>query len=198
VRRAELDSDPVAQFERWFAEARAAGVPVPEAMTLATATRDGRPSARTVLLKSVDERGFRFHTNYGSRKGRELAENPRASLLFLWQTDPRRQVLVEGAVARVPREESEAYFRTRPRAARLGAWASRQSTPIEDRDALERAVAAADARFPDDVPLPGWWGGLVLRPDRFEFWESGSDRLHDRFEYVSDRSGGWTIARLAP
>jgi pyridoxamine 5'-phosphate oxidase len=167
-------------------------------MTLATATADARPSARTVLLKGVDERGFRFHTNYESRKGRELEDNPRATLLFLWHVEPRRQAIVEGPVSRVPAEESEAYFRTRPRGGQLAAWASRQSTRIESRDALEQAFADADRTYPGDVPLPERWGGLALAPDRFEFWESGANRLHDRFEYVRGDAGGWEIFRLSP
>jgi len=198
MRPADLDPDPRIQFERWFAEARAAGLPTPEAMTLATATPDGRPAARTVLLKGVDERSFRFYTSYQSRKGRELEANPRATLLFLWHLEPRRQVVVEGRVSRVPEHESEAYFRTRPRERQLQAWASRQSSPVESRAALDEAYERAARDHPDDVPLPPWWGGFALEPDRFEFWLSGDHRLHDRFEYVRDDRGGWAVQRLAP
>jgi pyridoxamine 5'-phosphate oxidase len=198
MRRADLDPDPYRQFERWFAQARAARLPVPEAMTLATATPDGRPSARTVLLNGVDDRGFRLHTNYESRKGRELAENARAALLFLRHLEPRRQVLVEGTVSRVPREELGAYFRTRPRGGQVQAWASRQSSPIGSRVELERAYEAAERAHPAEIPLPDWWGGYAVAPDRFEFWESGENRLHDRFQYVPDGTGAWTIERLSP
>ena len=155
----ELDSDPLRQFQRWFGEAQASDVPVPEAMALATATPDGRPSVRMVLLKRADERGFAFHTNYESRKGGELAANPRAALLFHWRPQGR-QVRVEGAVERVSPAESEEYFRTRPAGSRIAAWASPQSRPLESREELERLFADAQARFADgDVPLPPQWAG---------------------------------------
>jgi pyridoxamine 5'-phosphate oxidase len=192
----DLDPDPLRQFERWFEEARAGGVAVPEAMTLATATADGRPSARMVLLKGVDERGFGFHTNYESRKGAELAENPRAALLFHWQP-PGRQVRVEGAVERSTHAESEAYFRTRPLASRLAAWASAQSRPLSGREELDRLYADAAAEHGDDVPLPPHWGGFRVVPDAYEFWEHGDDRLHDRVRYERD-GNGWSRVRLAP
>jgi len=192
----DLDPDPLRQFERWFAAAREAGLPVPEAMTLATATAAGRPSARMVLLKSADERGFSFHTNYESRKGRELGENPQAALLFHWQP-LGRQVRVEGPVERMGADESEAYFRTRPLGSRLAAWASPQSRPLDDRAELERLYAAAADRHDDDVPLPPHWGGYRLRPDAYEFWEHGDDRLHDRVRYERD-AAGWSRTRLAP
>jgi pyridoxamine 5'-phosphate oxidase len=192
----ELDPDPLRQFERWFADARAAALHVPEAMVLATATSDGRPSARMVLLKAADERGFAFHTNYESRKGSELAANPQAALLFHWQP-LGRQLRIEGRVERVTAEESEAYFRTRPLGSRLAAWASPQSRPLADRAELERLYAEAQGRFGDDVPLPPYWGGLRLVPDAYEFWEHGDDRLHDRIRY--ERGGaGWSLTRLAP
>ena|SRR5829696_511625 len=192
----DLDPDPLRQFERWFAAAREAGVPVAEAMTLATATAAGRPSARMVLLKSADERGFSFHTNYESRKGRELGENPQAALLFHWQP-LGRQVRVEGPVERMSAEESEMYFRTRPFGSRLAAWSSPQSRPLADRAELERLYAAAVERHTDDVPLPPHWGGYRLRPDAYEFWEHGDERLHDRIRYERD-AAGWSRTRLAP
>ena len=192
-----LDSDPLAQFQRWFEEAGAAGVPVPESMALATSTPDGRPSARMVLLKQADERGFGFHTNYESRKGLELVENPRAALLFHWQL-LGRQVRVEGVVERVSVDESESYFRTRPLGSRVAAWASPQSRPIADRAELERLYEEARARFAgEDVPLPPHWGGLRLVPNAYEFWQHGDDRLHDRISYVPDGIG-WRRERLAP
>ena len=192
----ELDPDPLRQFERWFEDARAAALQVPEAMALATATSDGRPSARMVLLKGADERGFAFHTNYESRKGGELAANPQAALLFHWQP-LGRQVRIEGRVERVTAEESAAYFRTRPLGSRLAAWASPQSRPLADRAELERLYADAQDQFGEDVPLPPHWGGLRLVPDAYEFWEHGDDRLHDRVRYER-REGGWRRERLAP
>lgn len=193
----DLDPDPLRQFERWFAEARETGIEAPEAMTLATSTPGGRPSARMVLLKAADERGFGFHTNYESRKGRELAANPRAALLFWWQP-LGRQVRVEGEVGRVPPAESESYFRSRPLGSRLAAWASPQSRPLADRGELDRLYADALARFPgEEVPLPPHWGGLRLVPDAYEFWQHGDDRLHDRVRYERD-GGSWSRVRLAP
>jgi pyridoxamine 5'-phosphate oxidase len=192
----DLDSDPLRQFERWFAEARGSGLPVPEAMALATATAAGRPSVRMVLLKGADDRGFTFHTNYESRKGAELAVNPHAALLFHWQP-LGRQVRVEGRVERVGVEESEAYFRTRPLGSRLAAWASPQSRPLTGRAELERLYAEARERFDEDVPLPPAWGGLRLVPEAYEFWEHGDDRLHDRVRYERD-GDGWVKTRLAP
>ena len=190
--------DAIAQFRAWFEEALSAGVVEPNAMTLATATPDGRPSARMVLLKGLDERGFSFYTDYESRKGRELAANPHAALVFYWP-ELHRQVRVTGTVARVSREESEAYFRGRPLASRLSAWASRQSETVPDRETLETLHREAEARFPDgDVPLPDRWGGFVLDPDAIEFWQGRPGRLHDRLRYTRLPDGGWRIERLSP
>ena|SRR5829696_8028257 len=192
----DLAADPLRQFERWFAEARDGGVEVPEAMALATSTPDGRPSVRMVLLKDADERGYAFHTNYESRKGDELAVNPRAALLFHWRL-LGRQVRVEGRVERMTADESEAYFRTRPLGSRLAAWASPQSRPLADRAELQRLYADASDRFGEEVPRPPSWGGLRLVPDAYEFWQHGDDRLHDRVRYERD-AVGWSRTRLAP
>jgi pyridoxamine 5'-phosphate oxidase len=198
MKAGDLLPDPIAQFRRWFDEALAADVAMPEAMTLATADAAGRPSARTILLKGVDEDGFRFFTNVDSRKGRELVENPHAALVFHWAQEPRRQVTVAGSVTPLPREEADAYFRTRPLGSRLGAWASRQSEVIPDRDTLERAYAEAAASFGEDPPLPPWWGGYLLSPVRLEFWQNRPNRLHDRFRYSRDEAGSWLLERLSP
>jgi pyridoxamine 5'-phosphate oxidase len=193
----DLDPDPLRQFQAWFAEAIEAGVEVPEAMALATATPDGRPSARMVLLKRADEGGFGFHTNYESRKGAELEVNPQAALLFHWRP-LGRQVRVEGRVERLPHEESDAYFRTRPLGSRLAAWASPQSRRLPDRAELDRLYADATGRFPDeDVPLPPYWGGFRLVPEAYEFWQHQENRLHDRVRYERD-GAGWNRVRLAP
>ena len=194
---ADLLPDPLAQVARWLEEARSAGLELPEAMSLATADAEGRPSARTVLLKGVDADGFRFFTNTQSRKARDLAANPRAALVFHWALEPRRQVTVAGTVAQLPHDEAEAYYRTRPLGSRLGAWASRQSTVVPGREALERAFAEAEAAYGDDPPLPPWWGGYLLTPDRVELWENRENRLHDRFRYTREE-GSWRLERLAP
>jgi pyridoxamine 5'-phosphate oxidase len=191
-------SEPLELFHEWFAAAKAAGLELAEAMTLATADAEGRPSARTVLLKGADERGFAFFTNYESRKGRELAANPRAALVFHWAQEPRRQVLVTGPVARLHEDESDAYFETRPVGSRLATWASRQSEPIASREELERAYAEAEDLYDDHgPPRPPYWGGFVLEPDTIEFWESRPNRLHERFRYTRG-ADGWAREILAP
>jgi pyridoxamine 5'-phosphate oxidase len=190
-------ADPLQLFAKWFEAARAAGVELPEAMTLATASADGRPSARTVLLKGVDERGFAFFTNYESRKASELADNPRGALVFHWPQEPRRQVLVGGQVERLPAAESDEYWATRPVGSRLAAWASRQSTAISARATLERAYAEAEAAHGQDPPRPPYWGGYVLLPETIEFWESRPNRLHERIRYTR-MANGWKEELLAP
>jgi len=190
-------SDPLAQLRDWYEHAVAAGLPEPEAMALATATPEGAPSVRFVLLKGVDARGVEFYTNYESRKGRELAANPRAALAILWRPQ-QRQVRLEGTVERLTAEESDAYFATRARLSRIGAWASEQSTEIPDRQFLEARVAEFEARYPgDDVPRPAHWGGYVLRPHAIEFWQGRPNRLHDREVFTRD-AAGWTARRLSP
>ena len=188
----ELDADPVAQLRTWLADARAAGIELPEATTLATATADGAPSARMVLLKDADGRGLSFFTNYESRKGVELAENPRAALVIYWHA-LGRQVRVEGRVERLPAAESDAYFESRPPGSRRSAAVSPQSAVIAGREELERAAAALG----DDVPRPPGWGGYLLVPSLWEFWQHRVDRLHDRFRYRRGE-GGWVVERLAP
>jgi pyridoxamine 5'-phosphate oxidase len=192
----DLARDWVGQFERWFADAVAAGLPEPNAMVLATASANGRPSARTVLLKGYDQRGLVFFTNYASRKGTELAANPYASVVFPW-FPLHRQVIATGEVARVSEAETEAYFATRPRGAQLGAWASPQSTVIADRGVIEAAFNTAAERFPDGVPVPPHWGGFRLAPETVEYWQGRGDRLHDRLRY-RQTGEGWVVERLAP
>jgi pyridoxamine 5'-phosphate oxidase len=193
----EVAADPIAQFRAWFEDAIAAMVPEPNAMTLATASPDARPSARVVLLKGFDARGFSFYTNYESRKSREVEANPRASLVFFWHA-LERQVRVEGHVERVADEESDHYFAVRPLGARLGAWASRQSDVVPDRAALESALAELERRYPEgDVPRPPHWGGYRVVPEEVEFWQGRPNRLHDRLRYRRIPSG-WALERLSP
>ena len=221
MRRTDLDADPIAQFKKWFDQAtgaRASGrvrkffvnlyksllmvagaEPMDvNAMTLATVDKTGRPSARIVLLKGVDERGFIFYTNYESRKGQELAENPQAALVFYW-SDLERQVCIAGQVAKLPPAESEAYFNSRPRGSRIAAWASKQSAVVPDRQALEEKWQQFESQYPgQDVPKPPHWGGYVLTPARIEFWQGRPNRLHDRFRYTRQPDNSWRIERLSP
>ena len=191
-----LADDPLAQFRRWYEEAEQAGA-VAEAAALATATPDGRPSVRMVLVKRADERGFGFHTNLESRKGGELAANPHAALLFHWR-ELGRQVRIEGGVERIPADEAGEYFRTRPRESRLAAWASPQSRPIADRAELDELYRRVEEHYAGkDVPLPPHWGGFRVVPDAYEFWQHGENRLHDRVRYRRD-GGDWRRQRLAP
>jgi pyridoxamine 5'-phosphate oxidase len=195
--------DPLEQFARWFSDAAAAGLPEPNAMVLATATPDGVPSARTVLLKGVDGRGFTFFTNTGSQKGQELAANPRAALVFPWHA-LERQVRVTGPVSELSREEVSAYFSSRPYGSRLGAWASPQSTVISGRGELDALLAEVTERFPEGsaMPLPDFWGGYRVAPETVEFWAGRESRLHDRLRYrrMTGEGGaaGWALERLAP
>ncbi|MDB6121971.1 MAG: pyridoxamine-phosphate oxidase [Pedosphaera sp.] len=198
LRRTDLDPDPMAQFQKWFQQALTAKLPEPNAMTLATADRQGRPSARIVLLKAADERGFIFFTNYLSRKGHELDENPNASLVFFWQ-ELERQVCIAGSVTKVSREESEHYFNSRPKGSRLAAWVSSQSAAIKDRSVIEEKLAQLLVQYPDDqVPLPSYWGGYCVAPSRIEFWQGRPNRLHDRFRYTRQTDASWLIERLSP
>ena len=188
----ELGPDPIVQFDAWFREAGT------DAVCLVTASKEGVPAGRMVLLKGHDERGFAFYTNFHSAKGRDLAENPRAALVFHWL--PHRQVRVTGTVTRIDDREANAYWRNRPRASQLSAWASRQSEVVDSRDTLEQRVAELDRQFPGDVPQPPFWGGYRLSPETIEFWHHREDRLHDRLRYRREPRGGtvWTRERLAP
>jgi pyridoxamine 5'-phosphate oxidase len=192
-----LPSDPIELFRRWYEDAERAGIRLPNAIALATASADGRPSIRHVLLRGIEDDSFVFYSNHGSRKGGELAENPRAAFSIYWR-ELDRQISVTGDVSRVSEEESDDYFATRPREARLGAWASRQSAELASRDELMERVAGFDAEYPgEDVPRPPFWGGYRIAPLTVEFWHGRQHRLHDRFRY--DRVGdAWTIRRLSP
>lgn len=194
---ADVAPDPFEQFARWFHDAERAELLEPNAMTLATATPGGVPSARIVLLKGIDAGGFAFFTDYRSQKGQELDANPRAALVFHWGA-LERQVRIAGSVSRVSREESAAYYRSRPEKSRLGAWASHQSAPLADRAALEAQFDAAGRRYADgEIPLPPHWGGFRVMPERVEFWQGRRSRLHDRIVYAR-ADGGWIIGRLSP
>jgi pyridoxamine 5'-phosphate oxidase len=194
----DIDADPIHQFGVWFEQALAAQVPEPNAMTLATVGADGRPSARIVLLKGFDAAGFVFHTNYDGRKGKELAANPHAALVFFWP-ELERQVRIEGEVERLSGAESDAYFQGRPRGSRLSAWASRQSEPVADRATLEQEMEEIARKYEGrNVPRPPFWGGLRLRPEAIEFWQGRPNRLHDRLRYRRVTPGEWRVERLSP
>jgi pyridoxamine 5'-phosphate oxidase len=198
LRRADLHADPLEQFALWLNEALGAGMIEPNAMSLATAWKDGRPSVRTVLLKSLDSRGFVFYTNLESRKARQLDENPNASLLFPW-LPLERQVIVTGSVCRVMNSEVSSYFETRPRESQISAWASPQSRPIASRTILESEWEKVERNFANKkVSLPPFWGGYRVAPETIEFWQGGRNRLHDRFEYRRELNGSWRVERLAP
>jgi pyridoxamine 5'-phosphate oxidase len=196
LRRADLEADPISQFQKWFAQAMEAQIVEPNAMTLATVAADGQPSGRIVLLKSVDQRGFSFFTNYESRKGRELAENAKASLTFFWP-GLERQINIGGTVSKLSREESEAYFAVRPLGSQRGAWVSKQSTVVPNREYLETRLAEVEVQFGDKVPTPPYWGGYILNPTAIEFWQGRPNRLHDRLLYKR-QNAVWTIDRLSP
>jgi pyridoxamine 5'-phosphate oxidase len=194
-----IDANPIRQFQKWYDEVRASGVSEQDAisMTLGTAAKDGRTSTRIVLLKSVDDSGFVFYTNYHSRKGSELAENPQASLLFYWSSS-WRQVRIEGAVEKVSEAESEEYFQSRPLGSKLGAWASNQSEVVDNRETLEGRFLELQKRFGENVPRPAHWGGYRLKPNAIEFWQGRDNRLHDRLRYSLQENGAWAIERLGP
>ncbi len=200
LRRADLDANPIAQFQKWFEQATTAlqekKMDV-NAATLATADKSGKPSARIILLKGLDERGFIFYTNYDSRKGRELSENPNAGLVFYWQ-ELERQVCIAGSVRKISRAESENYFKSRPRGSQLVACASNQSKIVSDRAALEKKWHELEKKFPNEIPLPPNWGGFILKPERIEFWQGRASRLHDRFSYTRQANDSWKLERLAP
>ncbi len=199
LRRADLHPDPIEQFSIWFAAAVEAALPDANAISLATATPEGKPSARVVLLKGFDQRGFVFFTNYQSRKGRELEANPQAAFVLYW-VQVERQIRVAGRVEKTAREDSAAYFHSRPRGSQLGAWVSHQSEPIDARRILEGRLAEMTERFPEgEIELPPHWGGYRIVPNEIEFWQGRASRLHDRFRYTrADPGGAWTIERLAP
>lgn len=196
---ADLDSNPIQQFNLWFEQALAADLIEPNAMTLATATADGKPSARIVLLKGVSEQGFVFYTNYGSQKGRQLIANPYAALVFHWDK-LERQIRIEGKVEKLSSVESLEYFHSRPKASQLGAWTSNQSQVIANREVLEQKLASLQAQYSDEdtIPLPEHWGGFRVVPNRLEFWQGRPSRLHDRLLYDLEADGSWSISRLAP
>ncbi|MEV0291100.1 pyridoxamine 5'-phosphate oxidase [Kribbella sp. NPDC050820] len=195
----QVDPDPIVQFRTWLGQATEAGLPEPNAMVLATADADGRPSARTVLLKGLDARGFVFYTNQQSRKADDLAANPHCALVFPWHA-MERQVRVEGTVSKLPTEEVDAYFAARPRESQLGAWASQQSQPVESREELDLQYASYERQWPEgtEISTPYFWGGYLVYPHAFEFWQGRTGRLHDRLAYRRTNSDGWELSRLQP
>ena len=193
----DLNSNPILQFQKWFAEAEENELNEPYAMTLATATKDGKPSARIVLMRNADENGFTFYSNYTSKKGHDILENPKASLLFFWQ-ELERQVRIEGTLIKQSEKESDNYFNSRPRESKLGAWTSEQSKVISSREILDERFAEVSKKYPDEnVPRPPYWGGYILKPTAIEFWQGRPSRLHDRILYTLE-NGVWKIERLAP
>jgi pyridoxamine 5'-phosphate oxidase len=200
LRRADLDANPITQFQKWFEQAEKVLAQKEldvNAATLATADKNGKTSARIVLLKGLAERGFIFFTNYDSRKGRELSENPNAALVFYWQ-QLERQICIAGSVEKISRAKSENYFKLRPHGSQLAAWASNQSDVVADRAALEAKWNEMEKKFPNGVPLPPNWGGYILKPERVEFWQGRPSRLHDRFQYTRQKNNSWKLERLAP
>lgn len=195
--KVDVLDNPIAMFGDWFSQAKDSGIILPESLTLATATKEGMPSARVVLLKSFDDSGFTFFTNYNSRKGQELCDNPQAAMVFHWNI-LQRQVRIEGRIERVSEEESLAYFHSRPRGSQIGAWASYQSSEIDSRDVLSDKVKELEAKYQGkEIPLPPFWGGFKLIPTHMELWQGRSDRLHDRY-YFTQTDSGWQRSRLAP
>lgn len=194
----DLEPNPLVQFEKWFQQTVAAGVLEPNAAVLATADASGQPSARMILIKGVDERGFSFFTNYESRKARELTQNPKAALVFPW-IELERQVCITGSISKLPRGEAAAYFKIRPRGSRLGAWTSKQSRVIGSRAELEERLKQVEAQYPgEEIPLPPDWGGYLLAPIEIEFWQGRPNRLHDRLRYTKQPDSTWRIERLSP
>lgn len=194
----DVDANPIKQFEKWFQQALASGIEEPNAMTFATSTTDGKPSARTVLLKGIKENGFVFFTNYESKKGKQINDNPFACLVFFWK-ELERQVRIEGEIKKITDEESDEYFASRPLESRIGAWSSPQSKVIESREVLEKNVAYFTNKYQSqNIPRPPHWGGYILVPSLIEFWQGGPGRLHDRLQYSIDKINSWIIQRLAP
>ena len=194
----DVDTNPIKQFEKWFQQALASGIEEPNAMTLATSTTDGKPSARIVLLKGIKDNGFVFFTNYESKKGKQLHDNPFAGIVFFWK-ELERQVTIQGEIKKVGGQESDEYFASRPLESRIGAWSSPQSQVIENREVLEKNVAYYSDKYQSqNIPRPSHWGGYILMPTLIEFWQGGAGRLHDRLQYSIDATNSWIIKRLAP
>jgi len=194
----DVDTNPIKQFEKWFQQALTSGIEEPNAMTLATSTTDGKPSARIVLLKGIKDNGFVFFTNYESKKGKQIHDNPFAGIVFFWK-ELERQVTIQGEIEKVSEQESDEYFASRPLESRIGAWSSPQSQVIENREVLEKNVAYYSDKYQSqNIPRPSHWGGYILMPTLIEFWQGGAGRLHDRLQYSIDATNSWIIKRLAP